>query len=109
MEHQFTHILNGIQKNLTGFLLLFQAGDKKQVDYLNYFYSALHNKYKRPTGIAILKSAGKKSLSTATIRDLINGDDSDFIEHLNGLQLTNIAVLLSDMLEHHSSYKNQAK
>ncbi|KAA3662992.1 MAG: response regulator [Calditrichaeota bacterium] len=109
MEQQFTHILTGIQENLTGFLLAFQSGDKKKVEYLNYFYSALLNKFNLPTGIAVLKPAGKKSLSPATIRDLINGDETDFIEKLNDAQKDNIAALLTEMLQHHATTKDREK
>lgn len=107
MEQQFTKLLNGIQSNLTGFLLLFQAGDKKQIEYLNYFYSALNKKYKLPVGIALLKSQGKKSLAPATIRDLINGDESDFIANLNQGQINDVSTFLSDLHRHYTAIKDR--
>jgi hypothetical protein len=79
MEQQFTRLLNASGPDLIGYFLLVEAYRKDELDYLGYLINMLRTVYRRPLGIAVIKSSEQKNMSVDTLRDLLNVTPAEFL------------------------------
>ncbi|MCG3121098.1 MAG: Regulator of RpoS [bacterium] len=80
MEQQFTRLLDTAGEDLIGYVVIIEAHRKERLEYLSYLLNMLKNVYRRPLGIAIIKSADQKNMSADTLRDLLNIVPADFLQ-----------------------------
>lgn len=80
MEQQFTRLLDTAGTDLIGYVVMIEAYRKERLEYLSYLLNMLKNVYRRPLGIAIIKSAEQKNMSADTLRDLLNIAAADFLQ-----------------------------
>jgi CheY-like chemotaxis protein len=80
MEQQFTRLLDTAGSDLIGYIVMIEAHRKERIEYLSYLVNMLKNVYRRPLGIAIIKSVEQKNMSADTLRDLLNMAPMDFLQ-----------------------------
>lgn len=79
MEQQFTQLLQAVAHDLVGYILLLEANRRDDLGYCGYLLNVLKAGYRLPFGIAVIRENDKKSLATATVRDLVNAEPADFL------------------------------
>jgi len=80
MEQQFTRLLDTAGPDLIGYIVMIEAYRKERMEYLSYLLNMLKNVYRRPLGIAVIKSLEQKNMSADTLRDLLNIGHNDFLQ-----------------------------
>ncbi|MDZ7292443.1 MAG: response regulator [candidate division KSB1 bacterium] len=83
MEQQFTRLLDAAGSDLVGYIVLVEAYRREGIEYLSYLLNMLKSVYRRPLGIAIIKSSEQKNLAIDTLRDLLNVATTDFLQECN--------------------------
>jgi DNA-binding response OmpR family regulator len=94
MEQQFTRLLDGAGPELTGYIVLIEAHRKEGVAYLSYLLNMLKNVYRRPLGLAVIKSPEQRNMSIETLRDLLNIGPEDFLQECAPLDKTSVTEFL---------------
>ncbi len=79
MEQQFTQLLQAVAHDLVGYILLLQADRRDDLSYCGYLLNVLKAGYHLPFGVAVIRENDKRSLATATVRDLVNAEPADFL------------------------------
>jgi hypothetical protein len=80
MEKQFSRLLDAAGADLIGCIVVVEAHRKEGLEYLSYLLNMLKTVYRRPLGIAVIKSAEQKNMATETLRDLLNLAPADFVQ-----------------------------
>lgn len=82
MEKQFSRLLDAAGSDLIGCIVAVEAHRKEGLEYLSYLLNMLKTVYRRPLGIAVIKSAepNQKNMATETLRDLLNLAPADFVQ-----------------------------
>jgi hypothetical protein len=80
MEQQFTRLLDTAGADLIGYIVMIEAHRKERIEYLSYLLNMLKNVYRRPLGIAMIKSAEQKNMSADTLRFLLKCAPNDFLQ-----------------------------
>jgi hypothetical protein len=80
MEKQFSRLLDAAGADLIGCIVAVEAHRKEGLEYLSYLLNMLKTVYRRPLGIAVIKSAEQKNMATETLRDLLNLAPADFVQ-----------------------------
>jgi hypothetical protein len=80
MEQQFTRLLDTAGTDLIGCIVVVEAYRKDGIEYLSYLLNMLKSVYRRPLGIAVIKSAEHKNMASETLRDLLNIAPTDFVQ-----------------------------
>jgi len=94
MEQQFTRLLDGAGPELIGYIVLIEAHRKEGVEYLSYLLNMLKNVYRRPLGLAVIKSSEQRNMSIETLRDLLNIGPEDFLQECAPLDKTSVTEFL---------------
>jgi CheY-like chemotaxis protein len=94
MEQQFTRLLDTAGQELTGYIVLIEAHRKEGVEYLSYLLNMLKNVYRRPLGLAVIKSPEQRNMSIETLRDLLNIGPEDFLQECAPLDKTSVTEFL---------------
>jgi CheY-like chemotaxis protein len=94
MEQQFTRLLDTAGADLVGYIVMIEAHRKERLDYLSYLINMLKNVYRRPLGIAVIKSAEQKNMSSDTLRDLLNIAPTDFVQECAPADKLSVAEFL---------------
>ncbi len=80
MEKQFSRLLDAAGADLIGCIVVVEAHRKEGLEYLSYLLNMLKTVYRRPLGLAVIKSAEQKNMATETLRDLLNLAPADFVQ-----------------------------
>jgi hypothetical protein len=94
MEQQFTRLLDTAGQELAGYIVLIEAHRKEGVEYLSYLLNMLKNVYRRPLGLAVIKSPEQRNMSIETLRDLLNIGPEDFLQECAPLDKTSVTEFL---------------
>jgi CheY-like chemotaxis protein len=94
MEQQFTRLLDTAGPDLIGYIVMIEAYRKERMEYLSYLLNMLKNVYRRPLGIAVIKSAEQKNMSADTLRDLLNISQTDFLQDCTPTDKLSVAEFL---------------
>ncbi|MDZ7361059.1 MAG: response regulator [candidate division KSB1 bacterium] len=94
MEQQFTRLLDTAGPELMGYIVLVEAHRKEGVEYLSYLLNMLKNVYRRPLGLAVIKSPEQRNMSIETLRDLLNIGSEDFLQECAPLDKTSVTEFL---------------
>ncbi len=94
MEQQFTRLLDTAGQELAGYIVLIEAHRKEGVEYLSYLLNMLKNVYRRPLGLAVIKSPEQRNMSIETLRDLLNIEPEDFLQECAPLDKTSVTEFL---------------
>ncbi|MDZ7269747.1 MAG: response regulator [candidate division KSB1 bacterium] len=97
MEQQFTQLLQAVARDLVGYILLLQANRRDDLSYFGYLLKVLKSGYRLPFGIAVLRENGQQSPATATVRDLVNAEPSDYLLDCNPSDAATVAAFLEGL------------
>lgn len=94
MEKQFSRLLDAAGADLIGCIVVIEAHRKEGLEYLSYLLNMLKTVYRRPLGIAVIKSAEQKNMATETLRDLLNLVPADFVQECTPVDRASVTEFL---------------